>query len=192
MVHMLDRLRMDVGVPKDDSLNQIEFGYGSIKYSTGPYFRRLGQLALDFELTTESVETQSHKQNGRTEGSELSLVDLHHRLDLNSGDESSKMSSNSVTSLFDGDISQPPGQRAKESISPSSKSSDVSISESEIQRALGEVGFDLEATKEIVSIVKSNTKRLQAESPTILEPNNNKPFNSDPQKITSHGSIEST
>ncbi|CAG7638689.1 unnamed protein product [Allacma fusca] len=38
MLSLLERLRIDMGVPKDDSLNQLDFGYGSVEYSTGPYF----------------------------------------------------------------------------------------------------------------------------------------------------------
>jgi len=195
---------MDVGVPKDDSLNQIEFGYGSIKYSTGPYFKKLGQTMPDFE---------EHAQNSTTAKptvSDMTVVELHDRsvpVDLHSADESSKMSSCSVTSVFDetgnGAIPQRPSaeriqtKESKASSGGSSKSSDVSLTESEIQRALGEAGFDMEATQDIVKIIKDKGHRRGKRTSTSTEPNNNKPFNSDPnvsglpKRLTSQSSYES-
>lgn len=50
---MVERLRMDLGIPKDDSLDKIEFGYGSIS-DASTFFYTPSTPTRD-KLSTESV-----------------------------------------------------------------------------------------------------------------------------------------
>jgi hypothetical protein len=66
MLSLLERLRIDMGVPKDDSLNQLDFGYGSVEYSTGPYFySKLDTAPLPEE--SHSPLESPHESDGITE-----------------------------------------------------------------------------------------------------------------------------
>ena len=60
MLCLLERLRMDMGVPKDDSLNQLEFGYGSIEYSFYKGSDNLPKLPLP-SVETPNVITEAEK-----------------------------------------------------------------------------------------------------------------------------------
>jgi len=195
MLQMLDRLRMDVGVPKDDSLNQMEFGYGSIKYSTGSFFPKPTpsyhqELESEFQ-GNQSLPGQSligrHPISSHKAVSDVTIIELHNRHPekMISGDDSSRISSGSASLLNENSeflCNNPsydfPCRDSKDSSPPSSKSSSgQSMTESEIQRALGEVGFNAEVTRDITRIVKQGGKRHRNQKtiPELitLEPNNN-------------------
>lgn len=44
---MLEQLRIDIGIPKEDLLDATEFGYGSINYSIGPFYTQQGSAKDD-------------------------------------------------------------------------------------------------------------------------------------------------
>ena len=61
MLYLLERLRMDMGVPKDDSLNHLDFGYGSVDYSTEPYFYRKPEKHEEEEEQEQLESDQDNK-----------------------------------------------------------------------------------------------------------------------------------
>ena len=81
MVALLEQLRMDMGVPKEDSLNRLDFGYGSVKYSSGPYFYDSGnassrQSSAGSNSSSDSSKrgVQKHTEESNAEGSRKSSV----------------------------------------------------------------------------------------------------------------------
>ena len=59
MLYLLERLRMDMGVPKDDSLNHLDFGYGSVDYSTEPCFYKKPEKDEEEQPENDPQETKS-------------------------------------------------------------------------------------------------------------------------------------
>ncbi len=213
MTYMLDRLRMDVGIPKDDLLNNLEFGYGSVKYSSGPFFFKSESALLSHDYKDKRQSKDRPKTSGsgsiceavpipsKSRTSDLTIFELH-RQDFHSGDESSKMSSCNTSELngVSGEVRQDLFDEGhglhnmSGGSSQSSKSSGLSLTESEVRNALLEVGFDQETTLDLVQIVRHpNPKRQETNNNKVERRNYSAAFLSEPN-IVAHrtkGSPES-
>lgn len=139
MEKALEKLRMELGIPKDDSLNKIEFGYGSI-LSPGsephppptPSYSYLSKLVCEADTDTERDDTHAHIRD---------------------------VLGPSSTSLR---FQKPPRPVVTDSGSEVDIGDGVDsscVSETELRTTLKEVGIDSETTIEIVDIVTNNKSR---------------------------------
>lgn len=123
---------MDLGIPKDDTLNKLEFGYGSVLNSdrSGTYSRS-GAVSI----STPRIPSHPPRDTGEMLADEFLPPPQRNP---------------SQNPFF---ISEP---ESESEVELHSCKSETSLSESELQRTLKEVGIDSRTTLEIVSMIKHN------------------------------------
>lgn len=74
---MLEQLRMDLGIPKDDALDKIEFGYGSISNDTSTAFFYNPQQSCQERRSTEAIISSVNSETAPTASAQSSTTVLH-------------------------------------------------------------------------------------------------------------------
>jgi hypothetical protein len=159
MKDLLEKLRMDLGIPKNNDLNKLEFGYGSVvTTSANPYFytnegpkATIGKKQFHFSTTLRREVVEERISD-----------DVIPPPPPNN-------SYNFVTLDFDSGSEQEEVRRR-----PKSEDKQESPSASELRRTLREVGIDSETTMEIVKLIKPTPHHytLEETSPTTTSDDN--------------------
>jgi len=158
MNEMLEQLRTDLGIPKDDVMNRMEFGYGSVVSSTKfpPY------------TTTESGNYENESDCDLEQGLNHPSISLpmeskQEKLMIKERDEGIEDPPNHTNNH----PSRPPttidAVKTKESkfipMKVANIPSEDSLSETDIRLNLKEVGIDSETTLEIVQTIQKSRRR---------------------------------
>ncbi|OXA42654.1 uncharacterized protein LOC110859391 isoform X2 [Folsomia candida] len=141
MTELLDKLRMDLGIPKDDKLNRLEFGYGSANSHSRGNFSSMRPTPGDplFSTTTSSKFPTRKRISGLDEAfSDEFMAPPQPHSSYNPMEE------------VGGD------SESGDDIELHSVKSETSLSEAELQRTLKEVGVDSQTTLEIVGMIRKN------------------------------------
>jgi len=138
MGEMLEKLRMDLGIPKDDTLNKLEFGYGSVLYTTYSYFYKKNNPHIPETVPPTSSKTKSLTR--KPERHQLHDTQRTHNLNLS----------------FD-------LRENRCEVDNQSSKSDVSLSETELRLSLKEAGLDSETALEIVHIMNDHETLINSD-----------------------------
>jgi len=139
MAGMIDKLRLDLGIPQDNELNKIEFGYGSVSHSEAGYYFYNRSESDHESCCPEADNSPTHDENhGSQDGS---LIEQKNHLD------SSSISNNNESHSTDSGKQDDCGE------STYSSDSSLSASETEIREALLQVGLNSKSTTQIVEIM---------------------------------------
>lgn len=124
MTDMLENLRIELGIPKDDHLNTLEFGYGSVLSPTGPGSSYTSSLLMTKDESLLLSQRQSDSEGAQPFSPPSRKTLTFHPSERDSGSEL--------------DLSE----------------ATTSLSETELKRTLKEVGIDSTTTLEIVGMIK--------------------------------------
>jgi hypothetical protein len=162
MDHMLEQLRTDLGIPKDDVLNKMEFGYGSVLNASKSQPYTSGQN------TSKPSTIEERYYGGGSDGelfdgineptlniNQMILERSHHRLPEERTDGESHYNRKSSNKSYH-EIQQ---DYIVKNNNVRSIPSDDSLSETDIRLSLKEVGIDSETTLEIVQTIQRTNRR---------------------------------